>query len=122
MNKPKQRLNKREKRLRAQRFRNMKAQARRNTADRGVFLRFAPYTVVGVVAIWGVVLLVAPGFEGMTAAGMMSMLVCFVALAILRHMETQSKSGLPIGVVASVSGIMGISFVIVAEILKAGGS
>ncbi|MDP9843932.1 hypothetical protein [Streptosporangium lutulentum] len=122
MNKSKQRSNKREKRLRAQRFRNMKAQARRNTADRSVFPKFASYTVVGVAAIWGVVLLVAPGLEWLTAAGMASMLVCFVALAILRHMGMPSKNGLPISVVASVSGIMGISFIIVSEILKAGGS
>ncbi|MFF3437107.1 hypothetical protein [Streptosporangium sp. NPDC002721] len=122
MNRPKQRSNKREKRLRAQRFRKMKAQARRNTVGKGVFLKFAPYTVAGVAAIWGVVLLVAPGFEWLTAAGMAAMLVCFVALAILRYSETPIRNGLPVGVVASVSGIMGISFWVVAEILKAGGS
>ncbi|MFC7642182.1 hypothetical protein ACFQX6_15340 [Streptosporangium lutulentum] len=56
------------------------------------------------------------------SGSMASMLVCFVALAILRHMGMPSKNGLPISVVASVSGIMGISFIIVSEILKAGGS
>lgn len=108
--------------MRAQRFREMKAQARRNTADRGVFLKFAPYTVAGVAVIWGVVLLVAPGVEWLTAAGMASMLVSFVALAILRYSDAQSKNGLPVGVVASVSGIAGISLWVVGEILKAGGS